>query len=678
MSILSWTSGKKILRRSAERLALTATCIWRLRADVAGNVIAMGAAALLPLAAIVGGGVDIGRAYMAKARLQQACDAGALAARRNMTAPKLTADDKAQAMKFFNFNFSEGVFGTTAFGTTVVDSKGTVVSKNEVSYTDGTDPRVVIGHARTTLNTTLMKIFDYESMVIEVNCASRLDVGNVDVVMVLDVTGSMGARVSGGGTRLTALQDSVEEFYNVLGPGGNTSGNQIRYGFVPYSSAVNVGELIYDENPNWLLGSNEDDRWSYQTRRATWSTPPITSNASRPHVQYEAANNLTGPECQNNFGTQNSAIPAVGLYPNPSGNPVITQSSSGGIITVVTKTYSYYSWYRYTLRNPPWWANRYRLQCRRKVSTVTETYNEPGPENTDVWQPNATNFSGWQYGQFTHDVHAYVHSIKDENPAAQVPTVNGLQLDRWDGCIEEVNTNSGITSATSSIPDNALDLQMDHIPTDDDDASKWRPFWSDVIYHRNGSKMWDTYGWSACPTKSRRLAEYASYDEGTSDDLQSYIDGLVASGATNHAIGMAWGARLLSADGIFGEENSESSNGFQIGRHVVFMTDGYMTIHANNYDPWGLNYLDGRIGPTNSSRSSFQSRQSQRFQLMCSAVKSKGYTIWVIQFGVSSVTSNMASCASSPGHAQPATSREGLKSAFSAIAKSIGGLRISK
>ena len=43
----------------------------RLLRDRAGNVAAMMAAALFPLLALVGGGVDMGRGYLAKVQLQQ-------------------------------------------------------------------------------------------------------------------------------------------------------------------------------------------------------------------------------------------------------------------------------------------------------------------------------------------------------------------------------------------------------------------------------------------------------------------------------------------------------------------------------------------------------------------------------------------------------------------------------
>jgi Flp pilus assembly protein TadG len=64
----------------------------KLLRDVTANTLAIAAAAMLPLMAMVGGGIDASRYYMAAARMQAACDAGALAARRAMTTTTLNND----------------------------------------------------------------------------------------------------------------------------------------------------------------------------------------------------------------------------------------------------------------------------------------------------------------------------------------------------------------------------------------------------------------------------------------------------------------------------------------------------------------------------------------------------------------------------------------------------------
>ena len=52
-----------------------------LRHDRQGNVLPMAAAGVLVMAALIGGAVDMSRAYQTQSRLQSACDAGVLAGR---------------------------------------------------------------------------------------------------------------------------------------------------------------------------------------------------------------------------------------------------------------------------------------------------------------------------------------------------------------------------------------------------------------------------------------------------------------------------------------------------------------------------------------------------------------------------------------------------------------------
>jgi Flp pilus assembly protein TadG len=205
----------------------------RLRRDRAGNTMAMVAAAIIPLAGLIGGGVDMSRAYMARERLQQACDAAALAGRRAMTTGSMTQSNIDEARKFFDFNFKQGTFQTAAFTPTIQSKPG--------------DTTTVQVSATTTIPTTIMRIFGYQNMELAVACESRFDIGNTDVMLVLDTTGSMDSSISDGAggttTRIAALQQAVKDFYDTLGAGNNSTG-RIRYGFVPYSSTVNTGYLI--------------------------------------------------------------------------------------------------------------------------------------------------------------------------------------------------------------------------------------------------------------------------------------------------------------------------------------------------------------------------------------------------------------------------------------------------
>ncbi|QJB68193.1 pilus assembly protein [Parasphingorhabdus halotolerans] len=635
-----------------------------LRTDNTGNIYFMAALALFPIAGFIGGGVDMGRAYMAKARLQQACDAGALAGRRSMSGIAMSNDDKIEARKFFDFNFPEGTFGTNNFAPVNGQANPRFVDGPKLA--DGTPSKTVYGYAETTVNTSIMRIFGFQTMQLKVDCTSRLDIGNVDVVMSLDVTGSM------SGSRIQGLKDAVKQFYDILGPGGAAQGSQIRYGFVPYNALVNPGKLLYDANPAWIVGGTgtaQEDEWNYQTRKAIWLlNPPVVTYED---IRIEDATGDPRDGCEDLF-SENKPVPGAW---NPSG-PV---NGQGNKITVSGNYYKFtYNQYKR--------KNKNNITCTRKV----EKYAGGPPATSSDWQPGAV-FDHWEYDEYAHNVSAYVASIKT-GVAAQRPTLNNNPSsntdgpkDKWDGCIEERDTYQDIISTTNAIPVNAYDLDLDLVPYNK--ATRWRPYWEGVEYKRNGS----TVSSSDCPAPARILAAYPQYDGvgynsptdnstpvQITSNLKSYINGLTAQGYTNHTIGMLWAGRLISKEGLFSAVNSKSKNGFNISRHILFMTDGDLNVNPDRYNVYGYNQLDGRLGPTSIGKTEYEARQAQRFQLACNAAKAKGITVWAVQFGVSNPTKNMEDCATSKDHASAASSNADLVKAFGDIAKTIGGLRLSK
>src|SRR4051812_3937277 len=102
--------------------------------DARGNTLLMMAAGIIPIMAAIGGGVDLTRAYMAEARLQQAVDSAALAGRKAMDGSDLTTATPA-VNKFISFNFPTGLYDSeplqthldlTAEGALVVQAQTTV------------------------------------------------------------------------------------------------------------------------------------------------------------------------------------------------------------------------------------------------------------------------------------------------------------------------------------------------------------------------------------------------------------------------------------------------------------------------------------------------------------------------------------------------------------------------
>jgi Flp pilus assembly protein TadG len=662
------------------------TFLGRLRRNQAGNTLAMVAAAVIPLAGLIGGGVDMSRAYMVRARMQQACDAAALAGRRAMTTASMTDDNKTEAKKFFDFNFPQGTFGANSF-TPVIQSKPGETTTVQVS-------------AETTIPTTIMRIFGVQTLSLAVNCDSRFDIGNTDVMLVLDTTGSMSSNMTDTNgatmTRLAALQQAVKDFYDTLGAGSNATG-RIRYGFMPYSSAVNVG---YQLPTTSLIGGEAGDTWDYQTRRAlyeTSSTPAICYRRYGLSACYSSSADANAASTSSTLSASNCTS-----YGNNNGNGNPANSGTPPS-TVVTTTYSYDSFNGSTSAA----SGSNNRKCVRKESAVTKTYSTTNSGSS------STKFYTWEYGQFPVDLTGVIAGNSVANPAYNASSktdVNSTQVAStmtWGGCIEERSTTTSITASTStaSIPEDAHDLQINEAPEDRD--TRWRPHLPQVEFKRNGRWMNDNIdnskaavkesdayragsgGWNACPSQARRLTSYASRSEipsGQSSSFDSYVDGLIAVGGTYHDIGMSWGARFLSPNGLFATDNRNAPNGFNIARHIVFMTDGDMQAYDSVYGSYGFQKLDGRVAATNSDNATLTAIHNRRLEMLCNAVKSEGIVVWVIGFkdppptgktDEDMMSTQLQGCANSRNHWFMAYTPSSLRQKFKDIAKNIGGLRLS-
>ncbi|MGB7370755.1 pilus assembly protein TadG-related protein, partial [Erythrobacter sp.] len=198
-----------------------------LATDASANTIAIAAAAMVPLLAMVGGGVDASRFYMAQSRLQAACDAGALAARRAMQDDSFTSAHQAIGESFFDLNYEDGQFGMEDLSRSF----------------SGTDDGEVVGTATGDMPMSIMSMFGYEEFNLAVNCTADINISNTDIMFVVDVTGSMNCapdNPGGGscgnspdpGSKIGGLRDAVMTFYDTVEDSTSPSA-QVRYGMVP-------------------------------------------------------------------------------------------------------------------------------------------------------------------------------------------------------------------------------------------------------------------------------------------------------------------------------------------------------------------------------------------------------------------------------------------------------------
>ena len=266
--------------------------------DESGNIMWITALALVPLIGLVGSGVDMSRYYAAQTRLQKACDAGIMAARKKMiTTPNAyttTLDSSVEEAgdNMFDFNYPANAYGSTAKSFTVSVPAGTP---------QNTTPQRLSATATSTVPPLIMGMFNFLPQQLSITCGAQLEISNVDAVLVLDVTGSMACpsndtgaecdtwisrqddNADGGytetteavGSRMQALRNAVMSFYDNIA-GVQSADTRIRIGIVPYSSHVNIGNFTKSGTsitggtvPQYMDSSYFADSWSYYSSTGT-------------------------------------------------------------------------------------------------------------------------------------------------------------------------------------------------------------------------------------------------------------------------------------------------------------------------------------------------------------------------------------------------------------------------
>jgi Flp pilus assembly protein TadG len=618
----------------------------RLAKSRSGNTFVILAAAFVPMAAFVGAGFDMSRSYLVKSRLQTACDSGALAARRAMSGSGWGTASQAAADSYFDANFQSGRFGTTGLAR---------------SFTS-VDSEIVQGVASADVPTTIMKMFGNDVVKVDVNCQAIMNLPNTDVMFVLDTTGSMDQTNPGDPTsKIVALRNSVQNFHDTL-EGAKSSGVQVRYGYVPYSTNVNVGHLL---KRDWMV-----DDWTYQSRIPDSSAGMVTTY-DWPRISGTLTWTVTHPPlgaCNKPANTE--------VYTNGT-TPVVTVSGS---TTVTTDQYTI-NGIRYYLEKTDHsctlTAGLFTNYVEQRVQTV-----KPATTGTDFF---------WNYRPVEYDVSSLKGSNSDGTMAGgsiTAPVGHNFAPTSvtWNGCIEERATVR--TDDYSPIPATARDLDIDAVPVAGEPATQWRPALSGLVFYRYWPGDWhmdpvrttDEYDnlaeyaggvYAACPTAARKLAPMSN------GETTTYLDSLTTDGNTYHDIGMIWGLRLMSATGLFAAENVKTPSGQGIVRHLIFMTDGDTNTDNLDYDAYGLAGLDRRRTDPASVPTEPDTVEivENRLAALCEDAKDhRNITIWVIAFGTT-LTPLLENCAS-PGNAFEANNAPSLNSTFAEIASKIANLRL--
>ena len=223
--------------RTRSRILYFIISSWRFQAfralsglglDRRGAVAVVFALTIIPLCLAGGAAIDMGRAYVVKNRLGYALDAAGLAVGAATTTDE--AELEAIMLAYFEANYPVHEIGVPAVPEmTLTDSEVHLSATAEV-------------------NTTLMSVVGIEHMNVAASTVIVRETKGLEVVLVLDNTGSMGT------TKMNSLKSAAHTFLDILF-GSDDENELLLVGVVPFAASVNVGtDFAY-----LTSGFDEDD-----------------------------------------------------------------------------------------------------------------------------------------------------------------------------------------------------------------------------------------------------------------------------------------------------------------------------------------------------------------------------------------------------------------------------------
>ena len=237
------------------------------------------ALSMIAITGTVGLAIDMGRLQLVQSKLQFSLDAGGLAAGSDVAITSITAD----VTKYLNANFN-GYMGATLSGvTTSLDATGGIITLG----------------ATATLPTTFMGVVGVTTMTASASSQITRNQSGLELILVLDNTGSMANSAGGSVTKLQALQSAANTLVSTLFGGQTVSTNgKLWVGIVPFTQAVNIGtshttwmNTTYDNTlastgPGWGTTSWFGCVDARKNGEDVVDDPPVTSNAGTLFNQY--------------------------------------------------------------------------------------------------------------------------------------------------------------------------------------------------------------------------------------------------------------------------------------------------------------------------------------------------------------------------------------------------------
>jgi Flp pilus assembly protein TadG len=192
---------------------------------------------VIPVFLAVGASVDIGRVLYIEGRMQSSLDSAVLAGGREYQVTGDAASAETMLNNFFvhRFTSGKGLDGHPAIKTAKVD---------HAKYK-------ILAIAEAVVPTPFIGIVGNKTMTVRTRSESSLAIGggnsdkDIEVSLMLDITGSMNTSSGPGGSRLSEAKRAAKDLVDILMPSGFAGETHTRIALVPFSQYVNVGSTYY-------------------------------------------------------------------------------------------------------------------------------------------------------------------------------------------------------------------------------------------------------------------------------------------------------------------------------------------------------------------------------------------------------------------------------------------------
>lgn len=192
----------------------------RFGSDSSGAIAVVFALCVPAFIGAAGVAVDLSQAYNVKVRLANALDKAALAA-GSTDGTETQIENRVQA--FFNANYPTEKLGTP------FDLDVDLSVQGEVTVS-----------ASSRVDTTFMNILGLDHLNVSVAATVKREVAGLEVVLVMDTTGSMAQTAGGSQSKIDAAKQAATSLVNTLF-GAQSNVPTLWMGIVPFSQSINIG-----------------------------------------------------------------------------------------------------------------------------------------------------------------------------------------------------------------------------------------------------------------------------------------------------------------------------------------------------------------------------------------------------------------------------------------------------